>query len=152
MPRDTVTKWVVAFTLLLIVASALLFLLTIRDKAYVRLGDQTITAKIADSPEELAKGLSGTKELPENNGLLLIFDHSNHWPIWMKDMHYPIDIIWIDEGYKVVDFKKHVSPDSYPTEFKPNKPAKYVVEVPAGYIDKHTIGMYTLVSIQTWRW
>jgi uncharacterized membrane protein (UPF0127 family) len=53
----------------------------------------------------------------------------------MKDMHFPIDIIWTDAHRKIVFLQQHVSPDSYPRTYCPGKPAAYVIELQDGSID-----------------
>lgn len=70
----------------------------------VKIGGTTIQAELADTLEKKAQGLSGRKELGENEGMLFVFDSSSttevvldkpgHHGIWMKDMKFPIDILW----------------------------------------------------------
>ena len=52
-------------------------------------------------------------------------------------MFFPIDIIWINEEKKVVHMEKNVPPESFPKIFTPSEPAKYVLEVPAGFSDEN---------------
>ena len=57
--------------------------------------------------------------------------------MWMKDMQFPIDILWLDAEYKIV-FIKHVStPETYPESFYSDVPARYVLELPAGFAREH---------------
>lgn len=44
-------------------------------------------------------------------------------------MRFPIDVYWLDSNKKVVAVKKNVKPYSLA---KPQKPAKYIFEAPAG--------------------
>lgn len=94
---------------------------------------------IADEPEEWRAGLSNTNSLADQTGLLFIFDEIDEHGIWMKDMNYPIDIIWIDESFTVVDFATNVSPDTYPQVFRPDEPARFVLEVPAFTVETFKI-------------
>jgi len=96
------------------------------------LGQTTVTLEIADSPEERKRGLSYRNNLPESTGLLFVFDRSDKYGFWMKEMHFPIDIIWLDENYRVVHIKENARPESYPGVFKSESPALYVLEVNAG--------------------
>jgi uncharacterized membrane protein (UPF0127 family) len=50
----------------------------------------------------------------------------------MKDMKFPIDMIWFDEKKQVVHVEESAQPDSYPESFCPPVDAKYILEVPAG--------------------
>ncbi|MEK6847268.1 MAG: DUF192 domain-containing protein, partial [Nanoarchaeota archaeon] len=89
--------------------------------------DIDITIEIADSPEERAKSLSGRESLNENAGLLFVHNQPGIYGIWMKDMKFPIDVIWLDENYRVVDIAYYVRPDSFPKVFEPKVPAKYIL-------------------------
>lgn len=103
---------------------------------------------IAKTSEELQRGLSGTKSLPENDVMLFVFPTSDRWSIWMKDMNYAIDIIWIDGRNQVVYMVKNALPSSYPTQkFYPDKPAKYVVELNSGTIEKTEIRLGDHVTL-----
>jgi uncharacterized membrane protein (UPF0127 family) len=99
-------------------------------------GEIALTVKVADSPEERQKGLSNTKSLGPKRGLFFIFEEEDRHGIWMKDMNYPIDIIWFDRYGSIVYLEENVSPDTYPRVFKPDRPSLYILEVNAGLIEK----------------
>ena len=63
----------------------------------------------------------------------------------MKDMYFPIDIIWIGENNTIVDITKNLSPRTYPKTFSPKTEAKYVLEVNSGYVEAHGINIGDLV-------
>lgn len=67
----------------------------------------------------------------------------------MKDMNFPIDIIWVNADYEIVHMVKNAQPDSYPEIFKPNKAAQYVLEVPAETISEKDIQLRTKMEILT---
>jgi uncharacterized protein len=71
--------------------------------------------------------------------MLFVFDTDDYHGIWMKDMNYSIDIIWLDSGKTVVYMAEDVSPDTYPEVFRPDVPARYVVELSAGAAHRHGI-------------
>jgi len=106
----------------------------------IKIGETTIAVQIADTPEERKKGLSGTKNLPENEGMLFVFPEQNLLPsFWMKDMLISIDIIWINNG-KVAKIHKNVQPEPQAaklTLYYPDGPIDYVLEVNAGFADKN---------------
>jgi uncharacterized membrane protein (UPF0127 family) len=82
------------------------------------------------------QGLSGHAPLTATQGMLFVFDTADTYTFWMKDMLFPIDIVWLDEAWNVVDVTEHATPASYytypPTTFRPRKPARYVLELAAG--------------------
>ena len=65
---------------------------------------------------------------------MFVFDQLDFHGIWMKDMKFPIDIIWLDDTQQVVTIKTYISPDSYPEVFRPTQESLYVLEVPAGFV------------------
>lgn len=104
----------------------------------VAINNSRITVAVADSEEERTKGLSGSPQLKDGTGMLFIFDEPSYHGIWMKDMKYPIDIIWLDEDRKIIHIQEFATPDSYPERtFTPQVPAKYVLEVPVGSVKSY---------------
>lgn len=102
------------------------------------IGETALKIEIADSQTERTKGLSGRAYLEDGVGLLFIFDNSDFHGIWMKDMNFAIDIIWLDTSLEIVHIEQEVRPQTYPETFKPNKKALYVLEVPYGFVsDNH---------------
>ena len=97
----------------------------------VNIFGRQIRARIADSAGEREKGLSGQKFLGSNEGMLFIFDQPAYHGFWTKEMNFPIDIIWIDESWRIIGVAKNAKPESYPKVFYPPKPVKYVLEISA---------------------
>jgi uncharacterized membrane protein (UPF0127 family) len=100
----------------------------------VRVGAHEFIVEVADTLFKQAQGLSGREALEAGHGMLFIFKTASTQNFWMKDMHFPIDIIWINEG-KVIGFAERapVPTSSIPT-FTSNGPADMVLEVPAGTV------------------
>lgn len=104
------------------------------------LGDGIFKTRLALNQADRETGLSGMDYLNQDEALLMVFPKEDFHAIWMKDMNIPIDIIWINKDKKVVYIVKNVSPDLGTSQsFKPKKPAKYVVEVAAGTVDRKAI-------------
>ncbi len=112
----------------------------------VHIGEIPMQVEIADSALELQKGLSGRRELTSVKGLLMVFPEAGYHGIWMKDMLFPIDIIWVSADLKVIGIERNVSPDTYPKSFRPVSPAKYVIETNANYSE--TFGITTGKSVR----
>lgn len=98
----------------------------------VKIGNYTYAVDVVSTDEGRVRGLSGRKELPERTGLLFVFEKSSVQGFWMKDMNFPIDIIWIDERLQVVGVERSVSPDTFPEVFYSPELVRYVLEVNAG--------------------
>lgn len=101
-----------------------------RNNTAVMLDGHVYQVTVADTDAARQKGLGGTASLPTGYGMLFVFNSDSPWVFWMKDMHYAIDIVWLDVGKHVVA-RVHATPDSYPHTFTPPKPARYVLELPS---------------------
>lgn len=146
--RDSTAKWIVFAALFVVLFAAVHLVLSFKDKAKVQIGGKLVTARVVDTDAERAKGLSGSSELQDGEAMLFVFDHADKWKIWMKDMNYSIDIVWLDEQKKIIHIVQDASPDSYPQTFEPRDPARYVIELPAGYTSEHNITRGSVVSFQ----
>jgi uncharacterized membrane protein (UPF0127 family) len=118
-------------------------------KIPISINGYNISAAIASTDEEKIKGLSGVKQLGVTEGMLFLLHHSSKQGFWMKDMNFPIDIIWIDSMKKVVHIEKELKPcDSIficPVH-TPNADALYVLEVNSGFSDQHLISDGTEIN------
>ena len=107
----------------------------------VTVGDTTIYVETAATQAARERGLSGRDSLAPNTGMLFVFDTDGVWGIWMKDMKFSIDILWLAEDGTVITVVPNVSPSSYPTSFRPTSPARFVLELPAGFAAAHSISV-----------
>ncbi len=97
------------------------------------IGRVRVFVDLADTQEEQEKGLSGQAFLPSNYGKLFVFREPGSYGFWMKDMNFPIDIIWLDENMRVLGIEDSVSPSTYPNIFYPPQDVSFVLEVNAGF-------------------
>ena len=98
----------------------------------------TLDIEIADTEKERMQGLMYRHHLPEMAGMLFIFDRDEPRSFWMKNTFISLDIIFIHSSGEIVSIQKYTQPGSsysVPSE----KPAKYVLEVNAGFSDKYGI-------------
>lgn len=107
--------------------------------------DINVRVEIASTAEMRQKGLSGHEPLGPSEGMLFIFPIADAYAFWMKDMSFPIDILWI-KGDELVDMTVNVQvskPDEAIPRFFPKYPADKVLEVQAGFAKAHglRIGM-----------
>lgn len=112
-----------------------------------------VDADIAKSADERKKGLSGRDGLEISRGMLFVFDSNSDWAIWMKNMKFPIDIIWIDENKKIVYIVQSALPepgkkDSQLTVYKPSTSAKYVLEINAGIANANNLQVGDSVNFE----
>lgn len=112
----------------------------------VHIGGIPLSVVIADTEESRIQGLSGRKEIGAT-GMLFVFDEVDYHGIWMKDMFFPIDLIWIDENLTVIGIEKGVRPDTYPRTFRPPLPAKYLIETTERYTETFGISVGDTVRL-----
>jgi uncharacterized protein len=139
--KDALSWGLIALVLLLVGAATVYIMLPqLQPHTTLHLGDGVFTARVAKTEEERAKGLSDTSSLGDDQAMILVYDTDGKWPITMKGMKYPIDVIWLDKDKKVVYIVKNATPASYPYDvFTPKEDARYVVEVVAGTIGKKAV-------------
>ncbi len=102
---------------------------------------------VVSSGAEVQRGLSGKDSLPQTEGMLSIFPKSDYWGIWMKDMRFTIDIIWVNEAGVIVDIAEAVRPDTYPKSFEPRLPARYVIETNEHFAESFNIKIGDVVAL-----
>lgn len=112
----------------------------------IHIGDYPVYVEIVDTDETRTRGLSGREEVPLS-GMLFIFDEPGFHGIWMKDMKFTIDVIWISEELRVIGITKGLTPESYPRIFEPPQKIKYAVETEPGYAEFLGIGVGDKVVI-----
>lgn len=110
-----------------------------KNNIIATLGNAQFALRVVDAPADLQKGLSGVTYLPPSQGMLFVFSTDGRWPIWMKDMYINIDIIWLDADKQVVWMVENASPASFPDSFIPSTNARYVIELPAGAVQRAQI-------------
>ena len=110
------------------------------------IGDAHLSVALALTGAQQEQGLSGTTALASDQGMLFVFTTDSIVPFWMKDMNYPLDIIWISADKQVADISPNLSPATYPNSFSPKLPVRYALEVPAGFTKAEGIVVGTQVS------
>lgn len=136
--------WGMRLTAAVLVVAGISYLLwQMNDTQQVlRLHGYTYRATILRTPDELVRGLSGTNILPKDHAAVFVFPRNDRWAIWMKDMQYPIDIVWLNSNKQVIHMVKEIQPSSYPKfQPQPDTPARYVIELPSGTIERTGIAL-----------
>ena len=113
----------------------------VQIKPTVTINDYELEIEIVRTPEEQARGLSGRESLEENAGMLFVYDQPTTPSFWMKEMNFPIDIIWIGNDRRIVDISENIAPETFPRLFRPRAPVQYVLETNAGWAKSHNISV-----------
>ena len=72
----------------------------------VEINDKVYDVKVVTTSDEMSKGLQNVTELPEDEGMLFVFEEPQTVGFWMKDTEIPLDIIFIDEDLEVLSIYK----------------------------------------------
>lgn len=115
----------------------------------VTVAGEKLSVMIADTPELQERGLSGHKSLGGNEGMLFVFPAPVKTGFWMKDMLFPIDIVWFDANRHIVDVWGNASPSSYPEIRTPHSEASYVLEVQSGFFKKHNLKFGDVLELES---
>lgn len=116
------------------------------EKVYIRTPRMLVRAEVADEEAERVLGLSGRSGLNAGRAMLFIFDKSDTHGIWMKDMKFAIDIVWLDSAKKVIAIESNVQPDSYPKVYESKNKSLYIIELAAGQASKLGIKLGQVLS------
>lgn len=112
-----------------------------------------VELEVADTPDLRYLGLSGRKELGDYQGMLFVFDTDDIYSFVMRDMLFPLDIIFIDYSGYIIDVK-----ESLPVCGQENcqsilalKPFRYALEVNSGFVEinKVEIGNAVIFNISS---
>lgn len=98
-----------------------------------------IGARIADTPEKRYTGLSNTDELGPNEGMWFVHDDPGTYDYVMRDMAFPIDIVFVDaDGTITAIHHAHPEPDQ-PSLTQYTGYGQYVLEVNLNYTEANDI-------------
>lgn len=110
-----------------------------------------LVTDISVTNEQRTKGLSEKDDLAENEAMLFVFGNEAKHTFWMKDMKFPIDIIWLDSNGKIVHMEENLMPCPLVLicpSYTPNADSQYVLETMAGFAQRHDISLGTNVKFE----
>jgi uncharacterized protein len=117
-------------------------------KINVTVNGVPLVADVAITSEQRSKGLAVKDTLAENESMLFVFSKANNYPFWMKNMKFPIDIIWLGTDRYVIHIEHSLEPcesDACPL-YTPDDKAQYVLETVAGFAKKYNVTENTVVE------
>ncbi len=106
--------------------------------AKVRVGGASFSVEIADTDESRSLGLGGREGICDTCGMFFLFDRPGKYAFWMKDMLFPLDIVWILDG-RVVHIERNVDFHDQRTVYRPEERSDSVLEVRSGTCDRWNI-------------
>lgn len=113
-------------------------------RGLIKIDNIPLQVQIADTRPLQTRGLMFQEKLPYDQGMLFVFDDERVRSMWMLNMQFALDVIWLDASGKVVYIQKDAQPCKSAIEtaactFTNGNNAKYVLEVTSGFVDKYNI-------------
>ena len=117
----------------------------------IRYKSHVFTVEIADSFSKQALGLMYRKSMKKDHGMLLAFNKEGRYDIWMMNMRFPIDILWLSASGKILKIAEKAVPCKSLFSCPPYKSpenAKYVLELNAGTVHKVKMRIGDRISLK----
>lgn len=123
------------------------------EKATFRLGTAEFTAYIADDDTKRAQGLMFIEKIPENTGMLFVFEEERLQGFWMKNTLIPLNIGFFDARGKLVDAQEMKVADSLMSKeipsYQSRAPATFALEMNSKWFEKHKIKNGTRLELRS---
>ncbi len=116
----------------------------------LKVGNATFKVEVAEDHISRSQGLSGRENLPEDHGMIFVFENSRYHTFWMKGMKFPLDFIWIRNN-EVVEVTENVQPLASPLPqqiIRPPQAVDSVLEINAGEAAEKSIRIGDNVVLQ----
>lgn len=120
-------------------------------KHTVRLGGEEFKVLVADTQNHRIAGWSNHKDMGEYGGMLFVFPGAGQHTMVMRDMLFPLDIVWFN-GRTIVDMAPNLPPEPEKNEaeltpYFARLPSTIVLELPAGFIKAHGLKIGDTIEI-----
>lgn len=114
------------------------FLMLRQEIKRVCINNDCFKAELAQTKEQQIRGLMFRECLANDSAMLFIYQREDFYSFWMKNMNFPLDIIWANAGKEIVHIEKNVPPckEEKCQSYKPLQKAMYVLEISAGLADR----------------
>lgn len=121
-------------------------------KGTVTIASHKFTVEEAQKESDQRKGLSNRNSLDDDTGMLFLFPREDMYAFWMKDMKFPIDILFINDEkivtiYENVPYPQSTEENLNPPTYLPSEPVNRVLELKAGTVSKYSIKTGDTVTI-----
>lgn len=151
-----ISKTTISFSLIvvLLIVGAFVALQFVRQQfptAVIQVGEKKLYVQVADTIGRQHRGLGGREELLPYGGMVFPYFPARRVGIVMRDMEFPIDILWIRSG-RVVDIAPNVQPEPGVPEaelqaYFPRTEADLILEAAAGFAETYEIKIGDPVTV-----
>jgi uncharacterized membrane protein (UPF0127 family) len=127
-----------------------------QNPEFVEINGNKVKVEIAKTPAQRAKGLMFRTSMPQDSGMLFIFESESRQSFWMANTKIPLDIIWISRDGIIVDISHNTPPCTQTGKlqamcktYSPKEKALYVLEVNGGWANTHGIKINEIVIFKS---
>jgi len=105
--------------------------------SYVEIKGYKFFVELADTQFKQTQGYSNHQPIKDNEGMLFVFSNNTERSFWMKDMLFPLDMIWISDN-KIINISRNLPPEGETpiNKYYSGQPSNYVLEINGGLSDK----------------
>jgi uncharacterized protein len=107
------------------------------NRIKLHINGHAVRAEVARTPEERSKGLMFRRQMGKNDGMLFVFEPAQIISMWMKNTLLPLSVAFIDEQGRIINIVEML-PETLDSHSS-LAPAKYALEMNAGWFEKHQI-------------
>jgi uncharacterized protein len=111
----------------------------------LKIANSLLFAEVADTPQTSANGLMFRDSLPEDHGMLFIFDEPETASFWMRNTKIPLSIAYIDSTARILEIKSLKPLDETPVASASGKVA-FALEVNEGWFARHGVATGAKIS------
>lgn len=136
MKRKMAIIFLIFFVFLIAIAGLIFILKTKENKVCFK--NDCYIVEIARTQKEKERGLMYRENLDKRQGMLFLNDKEGIYPFWMKNMKFPLDIIWLSSDFKIAFIARNVQPcgGEECLNIISDNPARYILEINAGEADR----------------
>jgi hypothetical protein len=111
----------------------------------MQIGSRAFTIEIAKTHAEQEKGLMKRDGMPEDHGMIFLMADEEVQSFWMKDTRFPLDILFLNNGGKIVSIHQMQAYDEKNTSS--DFPARYAIELNKGIASKAGVKVGDVIEI-----
>jgi uncharacterized membrane protein (UPF0127 family) len=116
------------------------------EMRFTRAGNEAVLyVEVADDTEERQQGLMNRDSLPEDAGMLFVYEDDTGTGFYMKDTTVPLSIAFVSAGGSIIDLQD-MEPLSEDVHSSP-EPYRYAVEVNQGWFERNDVRVGDLVQL-----
>jgi hypothetical protein len=101
-------------------------------------GRDTVLVEVASGEEQRNVGLMFRTVMPENEGMLFVFERDGIYPFWMRNTELPLSIAFIESSGRIADIQD-MAPHDETSRHAPQVPVRYALEMNQGWFLRHGV-------------